>query len=153
SQVFSPRLLAAGAVGLCFVPIALYLGIDAGTVPHGLLVLLPGFWILYLLFIAIEIPHAAIIMLYWGRLDRDTKMLSLVAIVLLLLIPFYAVGVNNDLAMRASITPLALLAFVFGRILAELDWRADLRLVVPAAAIVLLAAVGPLLEVGRALAL
>jgi hypothetical protein len=55
--------------------------------------------------------------------------------------------------MRASITPLALLAFVFGRIVSELDFKADLKLAVPAAAIVLLAAVGPLLEIGRAVEL
>src|SRR5438067_1389827 len=133
-----PRLLAAGLVALCFIPIVIYLEADAGSVPHEWRVLKDGFWIIYPLFIMVQIPHAAIVAWFWQRLDHGAKTLALLSIGLLLVIPTYSVGLNNDFAMRASIVPLALLAFVFGSIVAELQFSDGIKRISAPIAIVVL---------------
>ena len=79
-----PRLLAAGLVALCFIPIVIYLEADAESVPHEWLILKDGFWIIYPLFIMVQIPHAAVIAWFWHRLDHGAKTLALLSIGLLL---------------------------------------------------------------------
>lgn len=153
TQLFVPRPLLAVAFGCCFLPVAAYLGIDTGTVLQRWLVGRENFWPIYLLFIAIEIPQVAIVALCRHRLDRDARILSVLAFVLLLALPLYQFGTNNDFAMRASIVPLALLACVFAGIVAELTWSKDAKVLAPAALIVALACIGPLLEIRRAFAL
>ena len=48
-------------VALCFLPIVVYLGADAGSVPHFWLILMNGFASLYVAFIVIQIPQAAVV--------------------------------------------------------------------------------------------
>jgi len=114
--LFTPRNIAAGAAGLCFLPIALYLTIDAGSVPHGWLVATPGFLLLYVAFILVEIPHAAIVFAQRTLLAASDRTLLAASVLVLLLLPLYSFGPNNDLAMRASIPALFLLAFAFAEV-------------------------------------
>jgi hypothetical protein len=152
-ELLTPRLLVACVVALCFFPIAAYLGADAQSVAHRWHFMDDGFWNFYVVFIMIQIPHAGIVAWFWRRLGPDLRALSILSIVMLLLIPIYRLGSNNDFAMRASIMPLALLAFVFGSIAAELHLRDGIRRVAAVVAIVVLGCVTPALEIQRALML
>lgn len=149
-RIFSTRTLAAAMVGLCFLPVALYLTNDAGEVPHEVLLTREGYWLRYILFLAVEIPQAAIILYAWKKIEPYDRRLVALALVLLALIPFYSVGVSNDFVMRVSIAPLFLLAFAFARI-AVLTPRDDSRFATSISVIVILSAATPLLEIKQAL--
>jgi hypothetical protein len=151
--LLTPRLLVACAAALCFLPIVAYLAADAGSVPRKWLVENDSFWIIYVIFILVQIPHAAIVSWSWRRLDPGARTLSILSIVILLLIPIYKLGANNDFAMRASIMPLALLAFVFGSIVAQLQWHEGIGRGATAVAIIVLGCITPAFEIQRALML
>ncbi len=149
--LLTPRILAACAAGLCFLPIAAYMAADAEAVPHLWFFTWDGFWGVYVLFIAIELPHIAVVALYWRRLDAGLRLVSILAIGMLLAIPLYRLGSNNDFSMRASILPLALFAVVFASIVAQMRWRDGVARVAAVAAIIVLGSVAPATEVQRAL--
>jgi hypothetical protein len=150
-ELLTPRLLLACVVALGFLPIIAFLGTDAGSVPHSWLVARDDFWIVYVIFILVQIPHTAIVASFWRQLDPGSRTLSILSIGLLLLIPIYKVGMDNDFAMRASIMPLVLLAFVFGSIVAELKLRHGNGRITAVAAIVVLSCIAPASEIQRAL--
>jgi hypothetical protein len=152
-KLLTPPLLIACVAALCFLPIVAYLSVDAGSVTHRWLIMQDGFWAFYVVFILIQIPHAVIVASFWRRLDPGSRALSILSIVLLLLIPLYKLGANNDFAMRASIMPLALLAFVFGSIVAEMQLRDGIMRVAAVAAIIVLGCITPAFEIQRALTL
>ena len=147
--LLTPRILGACAAGLCFLPIAAYLAVDAESVPHLWLFTWDGFWSVYVLFIAIELPHIAVLALYWRRLDAGLRLMSILAVGMLMAIPLYRLGSNNDFSMRASILPLALLAFVFASIVAQMRWRDGVARVAAVAVILALGSVAPASEVQR----
>ncbi len=151
AHVLGARVIVPCLVALCFLPLVAYLGADAGTVPQRWLFLMSGFWMVYVAFIVIQIPQAAVVWALRRELDPAVRTLVALAVALLLLIPFYRLGGNNDFAMRASITPLALLAFAFASIAADLKPRDGVGRVVAVVTIVILSAVTPALEVQRAL--
>jgi hypothetical protein len=153
ARLLGARIVAACVVALCFLPLVVYLGTDAGSVPHRWLFLVGGFWLVYVAFIVIQIPQAFVVWASRRALDSDLRDLVALAILLLLLIPFYRLGWNNDFAMRASITPLALLAFVFASIAASLKLRDGIGRAAAVVTIVTLSAFTPGLEIQRAVAL
>jgi len=149
--LFAPKTLLAAASGLCFLPIAFYLTRDAGDNPHRLLLGLPDYWMLYGVFLLVEIPHALLLYFAWPRVDARDRRALLVAIAVLVVLPAFEFGHSNDLAMRASIPPLFLLAFAFARLFAQLmEERPWTRLHGAALAVVLLSAATPGLEISRA---
>ena len=151
SERFAPRNLLAVSSGLCFLPVAFYLTRDAGDNPHRLLLALPDYWMLYGLFLLVEIPHAALLYVAWPRLDARDRPALLVSFALLIALPAFEFGHSNDLAMRASIPPLFLLAFAYARLCADLiGERPWTKLQGAALTIALLSAVTPALEIARA---
>jgi hypothetical protein len=153
AHLFDARIIVACVAALCFLPLVVYLGADAESVPHSWLFLVDGFWPVYVIFVAIQIPQAAVVWVCRQKLAPEWRELAALAIVLLLLIPFYRLGVNNDFAMRVSIAPLTLLAFAFAAIAAQLKLRDGVGRVAAVVTIVGLSAVTPALEVQRALML
>lgn len=149
-DLFSWRNLAAAAIGLCFLPIFFYLTTDAGAVPHELLLTRQGYALRYVLFLAVEIPQAAIVLYAWKKVEAADRRILALSLALLLLIPFYSVGVSNDFVMRVSIPPLFLLAFAFARI-AVLTPRDGGMFATSISVIVILSAATPLLEIKQAL--
>lgn len=147
--LFAPRILAGALAGLCFTPVAIYLTVDAASVQHSWLIFADGFALTYALFIAVEIPHAGIVFAAWPKIEASDRVLIATAVALLLVIPFYLFGPSNDLAMRASIVPLFLLAFGFAKVAASTprDGKPFSAII---SAIVILSAATPLLEVKRA---
>lgn len=111
----TPALAAVGVISLGLaVPGLFYLTADAGRVQSGLqsVPLLP-----YVLFIALEV--GLYLRLVWARRDApgfDRTSFIMIA-VLLLAMPFYHIGDGEDFMMRASIMPLALLAYFVTRCL------------------------------------
>ena len=134
-ELVTPRILVAVAAALCFLPIAAYLAADAASVPHLWLFTWDGFWTVYVIFIAVQIPQAAIVALCWRRLEPALRTLAILSIGMLLIIPMYRLGAHNDFSMRASIMPLALLAFVFASIVARLRLRDGANIVAAVAVI------------------
>ncbi len=144
------RFWIACAAGCCFLPVAVYLQIDAAAVPHAFILFQAGAAQAILQFLMIEIPHVAIIRETWRELDRSLLKLVLVAIGFLVVLPTIKVGIANDIVMRASIPALTILAVGFAQGLAA-AWPARRALVGFGTVLVLLGAVTPLQEIVRAL--
>lgn len=105
-----PRLLSTASLSLPFgLPIAYYLTFNAGTVPGAMLLdeISGGiFWSHYLLFVALEFGILAILLLYF----QYSSLPFWIAVAILIALPFISFGPGNDLAMRASIPALVVLA-------------------------------------------
>ena len=146
----SSRFRLALAIALCFLPVAFYLKIDAGQVPHEFLLFQPFMAFTIALFLVIEIPHVAIVRLVFKDLDPTIKGVTVVAIVTLLVLPTMRLGLANDLVMRASIPALTLLAFAFAEALA-IAWRTAPGLCAAGGLLALIGAATPGQEIIRAL--
>jgi hypothetical protein len=109
-----------------------------------------GFWTVYVIFVAVQLPQAAVVALCWRRLEPGLRTLAVLSIGMLLIIPMYRLGAHNDFSMRASIMPLALLAFVFASIVARLRLRDGANVVAAVAVILGLGSFTPALEIQRA---
>lgn len=132
------RILFSPATCLPFVPvallIALYLGLDAASVPHAWQVRnfpnTTSFLVNYGLFCLVEFGFLALVLAKIGKFDLPVR----IAVVVLCLLPFYYYGPGNDLAMRASIPALCVLAFACARVLGDAadrrtSWHAVLAIV------------------------
>lgn len=152
-----PTTLRSGQVWLSiliavsFLPVALYMQADAARVPHGLRALTDAFVLLLAIFLAIEIPHAAIVLMGRRHVESWTRGLAYVAIGFLTVLPFVHLGRSNDLVMRGSIPALTILAIAFAQVLAKGMSRPWLTL--PAVLIVLVGGVTPMQEIIRSQAL
>jgi len=142
----SPRFWLGGLAAACFAPVALYLTANAGAIAHAPIARAPGFWGVYLLFLLVEIPHALFLAALWRRVDAKLKPLLAISAVLLVALPLYSFGPSNDLAMRGSITPLFLLAFIFLSTLLGLG-PAQRRARLAGLALVILGAGVPLIQI------
>lgn len=149
-RIFEARNLLAASAGLCFLPIAVYLTLDAAAVPHRFLLNVDGFLPFYLLFIMVEIPQVAIIAMAWDKVAPTDRRLVWLAVAMLLAIPTYSVGTSNDFVMRASIPPLFVLAFVFARVVA-LTPRDNGRFATAISVMVILSFATPMLEITQAM--
>ncbi len=135
--------------GIGLLPVALFLGADAGRVPHGLQDMTAEFAARYLVLITVEIvPALFVIGLAPGSIagsDRAPRREMGLILALLLLAPLYRLG-GADFVMRASIPVLALLALRVGMTAVGLrGWRAA-----TAVAVLGVGAVTPVYEVIRA---
>ena len=150
-KILAPRVLLAAGAAVLFLPIALYLTIDASDVPHSFLFGMSGFATLYVCFLAIEIPHVAILVATRSKIEPGDRRILTLAVALLCVLPIYKFGPFNDLAMRASIPSLFLLAFAFSRV-ATLVPRDNGRLATCISAIVILSVATPMMELHRSFA-
>ncbi len=147
--IFAPRNLMAAGAGLCLVPIALYLTLDAGEVPHEFLAMREGFALRWATFLLIEVPQVAIVAYAWKKVEAPDRRLLLLAFALLAVIPVYSIGIYNDFAMRVSIPSLFLLAFAFSRV-AVLTPRDNGPFATIIGVIVILSFATPMLELQQA---
>jgi hypothetical protein len=111
-------LRTIGPVVLCalaLLPLYAYLSSDTESLPHGFQPWTAAFWLLYVLFISAEILPFAFLNKRFGRTGEGfSHSTYIVALVVLVLLPFYRLGGGNDLVMRASIPSLAILAINTG---------------------------------------
>lgn len=148
--LFTSDSILGAATSLCFLPIAFYLTTGLGTLTHGQQIAITGFSGVYIPFLLVEIPQAAVIFLAWRRMEITDRRALIVAVVTLVLLPLYAFGPANDLVLRASIPSLFLLAFAFARIVASTprDNGAFARII---SAMVLISATTPVIQLSQAL--
>ncbi len=149
-ELLTPHNLHAVGACLLFLPVAIYLIWDANSVAHGWLLGAEGFALAYVSFVALSFPHAAIVASAWDKVERGDRAIFVIAVAVLLLLPFYWFGQNNDLVSRASIPAYAILAFAFARV-ATLVPRDNGRLATCISVIVILSAAGPMVEIKRSL--
>jgi hypothetical protein len=148
TALFDARAFMAATI--CTVLVYPYLILGSGTLASGASASVPwvgeDFAVRYVEFVLLEFAFIAALLL--RRFPRDPLLFGAFAV--LLLLPFYRFGPANDLAMRASIPALTLLAIRLGQwlsqpreSLSDLQWRC--------VAVVLLAigAVTPSMEVAR----
>ena len=149
--LLSPRTILGGLAALCFVPIAIYLVLASGTIDGGSQSGRPDFGFWYTLFVVVQLPVLAYLAFARAHIAKQDRAPIIVSALLLLLLPLFRFGPNNDLVMRASIVPLVIVAFVFGYVVLEETRR---RTVLAAAGWVLVVASAPsaAVEIGRALA-
>lgn len=132
------RILFSPGTCVPFVPvallIALYLGLDAASVPHAWQVRnFPNpvsFLVNYGLFCLVEFGFLALVLAKIGKFDLPMR----IAVIVLCLLPLCYYGPGNDLAMRASIPALCVLAFACARALGNAadgltGWHAVLAIV------------------------
>ncbi|MBB4198643.1 hypothetical protein CCR94_19395 [Rhodoblastus sphagnicola] len=148
----SLRFWLGGAAAACFLPVAVYLVADAGSISHDAVARATGFWSTYSLFLLVEIPHALFLAALWPRVRPELKPLLVISVGFLLLLPLYKFGPSNDLVMRGSIAPLFLLAFTFISTLLALEPTQRLARMT-GLALVIVGAGGPLIEISEALLL
>ena len=116
-QLFSIRCgLPFIAIGLV---IARYITMDTQSLPHGWAIDAfrrpADFWLFYSAFCLLEFGLLALVLVPLRAFDRRLG----IALVILLLLPFYRFGPGNDLPMRSSIPALVVLAFATVRPLAD----------------------------------
>jgi len=148
-SLLAPDGLAALVSGAAFLPIALFLTVASGDIPHEFLLWRKSFWLLWPIFLAVEIPHTAILALRWRLIEECDRRIILVAIASLVLIPIYSMGENDDFAMRVSSLPMFLLAFAFTRV-AVLTPRDGGRMATTISCLVIISATTPGFELRRA---
>lgn len=148
ATVLDPRAVVVALI--CGALVYPYLLIGSGTVGYGMSSDIrwvgEDFFLRYIEFIVFEFALLAAVLLWRYRFEP----LLLCAIAALLLLPLYRIGGANDLAMRASIPALALLAIRLGEWLSAPRLKAG-EITARCLAIVLLAigAITPFMEVAR----
>lgn len=112
-------VLLCGGAALLAMPALLYLSADAASVGSGPF---PFTLFAYLLMLVLEVWP------FLSPLLRDRKETAdhptiFIAAACLLLMPLWAIGMNNDFQMRGSITPLALIAIAYAHWATRLESR------------------------------
>ncbi len=118
-SLLASRLWLGALAGACFLPIVLYLVLGSSKIEHGLGFDQPVFMPLYIIFMAAQIPAIRLIFQNREFLQPAMRGLYYFATLSLLALPLFNFGPANDLVMRASIAPLAIVAFMFGGIIQD----------------------------------
>ncbi len=113
----SRRLWLLAALAPCFLPVALYMIVGAGTIEHGMAAAKPLFFVLYAVFLIAQFAPAAYVLAFRERLPGDLRAPLVFSLVVLAALPLFSFGPSNDLVMRGSIPALVVLAFCFGEVL------------------------------------
>ena len=147
-KMFSPGVVGACLAGAAFLPVAVYLQTDAARIASGWM---PGgedFLAFYLLFIGLEVPHIIFVLAPAVLRQKPWSGALVLALVLVCVIPFYALGAFNDFALRVSIVPLAILAACFAcRVLDLRQLKDPFRFA--AWALIAISAWSPIMEIMR----
>jgi hypothetical protein len=132
------------------LPALAYLKADAAELGSGarLIGLLP-----YLFLITLEVLPFTLPLLLARSMAGPDRAIVWIILACLLLTPLYQIGTNSDFQMRASIMPLALLAFFFAQWAAQLadSWRSSRPALLFVTLLVAAGAITPFKEVQRAL--
>ena len=147
-KMLTPEIILSCVAGAAFLPVVIYLQVDAGSVASGWLIAEENFPFYYLAFIAIEIPHAIFVAPHALTQWRSWSGALWLAVAMLLVLPVYWLGPGNDFVMRVSIIPLVVLCACFATRALELNERKDpIRFVI--LIILLIGAATPLVEIVR----
>ncbi len=147
--LFARRTWVGFIIAAAFLPIVAYLLLAPATIAHDSPLSQNNFLLWYVIFILFQLPVLRLVGAQWSDVPREWRALFVINGAILLALPFFKFGPNNDLVMRGSITSLVIVAFVFG----ALAPREKGKLVVAALAYVLIAigSVPAMYEVYRAI--
>ena len=116
-EVLLARRTWLGAfVAACFVPVLVYLVAGASSIAGGNTFERPDFSFWYGFFVVVQLPVLLFLLFAWRRIAREDRAPLAASAFVLLALPFFRFGPNNDLVMRGSIAALVIVAFVFGGI-------------------------------------
>ena len=117
----SPRNWMSLFACCLFFPVAAYLTAASDTIASSWTILRPGFWLIYALTIAVELPQLLIVAIYWRLTTPERRPTLVLSAVLLLAIPAFGFGPVDDFVLRTPIAPLAILAFEFAVVATRID--------------------------------
>ena len=101
-------------IAAAYLPILAYLLLAPGTIAHNSPLGRDDFLLWYVIFILFQLPVLRLVGAQWRDVPREWRALFVINGLILLVLPFFKFGPNNDLVMRGSITSLVIVAFVFG---------------------------------------
>jgi hypothetical protein len=101
---------------ILFMPIAAYLLLGSTTIAKAWNLSNSSFVWTYLAFLLIELPQVMILLYAWRKIETSDRGALKAATITLAVLPIFSFGPSNDLALRASIPSLFLVAFSFARI-------------------------------------
>lgn len=133
-----------------FVPILAYMVTASSSISHESAFARPDYAFWYMLFIAVQLPALVYLACEWREVPEDMRTTVVLSALLLLVLPLFNFGPSNDLVMRGSIAPLAIIAFVFGSVLVELTRQRAIGAIV-GWILVVVTVPSALLEIGRSL--
>lgn len=113
------------ALLLLAIPLCLYMVASLDKVPSGPITSIPCLWEgakcftwpSYVLFLIVEVGFWIAILFVAGAKASGNRDFLLVAVLSLLLIPLYRLGINNDFGMRVPLPALAVLAILCGKVI------------------------------------
>lgn len=114
------RVWLAAVSGCLFLPVFFYLSLDAATVPSKWLAASDGFVRSYIVNTLVQLPQALFLIWNWRLVPREDRSLLLLAIGLLLVMPIYSFGEFDDFLQRGCIIPMAIMAFEFAVVVAQI---------------------------------
>jgi hypothetical protein len=146
--LFAKRTWIGLAIAAAFLPIIAYLVVSSATIAHDSPLGNEDFLLFYLTFILFQLPILGLVGSQWPDIPREWRALFVLNSLILLGLPFFRFGPNNDLVMRASIASLVIVAFVFG----TLELRKNGRFVAAAIgyAMIAVGSVSAMFEIYRA---
>ena len=126
SAIMRPRdVLLAGRTWLgaltaaCFLSVLIYLVSGASSIAGGNTYERPDFSFWYMFFVIVQLPVLLFLLLVRERIAREDRAPLVASAFVLLALPLFRFGPNNDLVMRGSIVALVIMAFVFGRMVVK----------------------------------
>lgn len=111
--LFAKRTWIGGGIAAAFLPLVAYLLMSTATIAHDSPLQYQSFLVWYLLFIVFQLPIVRLVIVRWGDVPQEWRALFVINTLILLALPFFSFGPNNDLVMRGSIASLVIVAFVF----------------------------------------
>lgn len=147
----SRRTWLGGLAALGFLPILAYMVLASSSIAHVSPTSRPEFFFWYELFVFFELPVLVFLVFVRHRIPEDARVPLALSALVLLALPFFSFGPNNDLVMRSSIAPLVIVAFVFGSVVIDLT-RERRRAAVVGWVLVVAGTPSAIVEIGRALA-
>ncbi len=151
SILLSVRVWMGILIALTFIPIIIYILIDSTSIPGSQQLERPDFGFWYVVFVCLQLPAVVFIAVYRRLIDAKYYSLIIANLLILLILPFFKFGSNNDLAMRGSIVPLTILSFFFGLVVLQLTKKQWFGLAA-ALALIITASASGMVEMTRSLA-
>ncbi len=149
----SGTLWIHAGVALAFVPVALFITSNAGSIDHGFSSIIWTFPELYFIFIMVELTGPVLLALSWPLMSRAWRRLFGLSLAVLLCLPLVKFGAANDIVMRSSIPALMILSLMVASALSGEGGLAPLSSRMQGAAMLLVFGVGlftPAAELARA---
>lgn len=117
--LLSCRTWLGALAAACFLPAFIYLVSNASSIAGGSTYERPDFSFWYGFFIVVQLPVLLYLLVAWRRIAREDRAVLTTSAFVLLALPIFRFGPNNDLVMRGSIVALVIVTFVFGGIVVK----------------------------------